>query len=198
MAPVTAADLLGVHQVHVDGAHRFNVRCAPVSPTAQISDSARRRLPYNTCASPLEFEFLPRPGAKKLPGWVADSGWVAKKTKIHMWGKPYNGFTCEVDGDAYCAFKTEASCAKVKGQIDWRMAGDFEELCIWRRGGAKDLEDAERKVWRKVGGTRKGQKGKGGSGTKSTWVWEARGQRQTKGKGGRKAKRGGSSTVKKG
>ncbi|CAD7956742.1 unnamed protein product [Amoebophrya sp. A25] len=140
MAPVTSRDLLGVHQVHVDGAHWFNVRCAEVPGVSLTS-----KLAYNCCSSPLEFEFLPKPGQRKLPTWVSDTRPV-KKTKIHRWGKPYTGaFTCEVDGDAYCAFKT----SKSSKQIDWRMPADFEEICIWKQGTQKDKDDAAKKCWKK-------------------------------------------------
>ncbi|CAD7923440.1 unnamed protein product [Amoebophrya sp. A120] len=140
MAPITPDDLLGVHQVHVDGGHWFNVRCTRI-PGVSLTE----KLSYNTCSAPLEFEFLPKPGDAKLPSWVSSTRPV-KKTSINRWGKPYNCFTCEVDGDAYCAFKTK------KDLVDWRMTNDFEEICLWKRGGKTDQDNAAQNVWKKLSG----------------------------------------------
>ena len=153
MAPVSREDLVGIFRVELDGKHEFNVRCTEVIPKPPVSDLRIK----NSCITPLVFEFLPKPGSTKLPKWVSDSR-PAKKTDIDQWGAPYNSFTCEVDGDTYiaCARGIKKSAAgQLLNRIEWRLCNDCEDMCVWIRGRASDIADADSHRWVRDAGSKK-------------------------------------------
>eukprot|EP00746_Dinoflagellata_sp_MGD_P042732 gnl/MRDRNA2_/MRDRNA2_20357_c0_seq2.p1 gnl/MRDRNA2_/MRDRNA2_20357_c0~~gnl/MRDRNA2_/MRDRNA2_20357_c0_seq2.p1 ORF type:complete len:108 (+),score=23.02 gnl/MRDRNA2_/MRDRNA2_20357_c0_seq2:118-441(+) len=78
-----------------------------------------------------------------LPTWMSKNR-PQKKTEIEYWGKPYNGFTCVVDGEAWVPTKVGSSST-----ITWRLCSDYEETCVWKKGTASDVKNARECVWKK-------------------------------------------------
>lgn len=112
--------LKGVFRVHYNGDYRFNVKC-------EVSgDNAPKNGPKaNESWTPLVFTQLPRDGEDKVEEWAEIM--FGGSIDIEQWGKPYDSFTCCVDGYAYLAVRDSPD------QICWVCCRDGDDLCIWTR-----------------------------------------------------------------
>lgn len=136
---LTRAHLTGHFNVHYDGDHHFDVCCTPTS-TRICAVKSVKDLKKNKSCTPLRFTFEPKAGDKALPRWVGNGKKSRTLVDIEQVGAPYFGFTCVVDGEAYCGMNDLNSGKSGVGpgdRIKWVCCRNGDDLCVWTRIGSR-------------------------------------------------------------